>query len=179
MRNRKTDSTETVRIELFLRTSAPAALVEPLRETVARARRLEERDMADDVRVTSWSAVRPALEELSDSGPSVSRTVDAFESWADREGYSLRPAFDRCETTSMLGRPAAQIQVPTVCIAVYEGDDLQCVAPCSDGDRTYTVEDCLAALEDGATEPFADGAKPLRDRLDDTIGNPTQAEKGE
>ncbi|WP_226479271.1 HTH domain-containing protein [Natrinema amylolyticum] len=175
-----TASTETVRIEVFLRNNASAAVVEPLREIVARARRLEKRAIAADVRVETWTSVRPALERLSDAGPSVSLTVDAFESWADREGYTLRPAFERHETESMLGhRPVAEIQVPTICVAVYEDDDLRCVAPCSDGDRTYTVEDCLDALEDGSTEPFTDPGEPLRDRFGDTIDNAAQTEKGE
>ncbi|RZH69508.1 HTH domain-containing protein [Natrinema altunense] len=180
MRDANPASTETVRIEVFLRNNASAAVVEPLRSIVSRARCLEERAIAADVRVKTWTSVRTALEELSDAGPSVSLTVDAFESWADREGYTLRPAFDRHETDSMLEhRPATEIQVPTVCVAVYEDDDLQCVAPCSDGDRTYTVEECLDALEDGSTRPFPDRGEPIRDGFGDATETAAQTEKGE
>ncbi|WP_222918827.1 HTH domain-containing protein [Natrinema sp. SYSU A 869] len=180
MMDANTASTETVRIEVFLRNNASAAVVEPLKAIVARAHRLEERAGDADVRVKTWTSVRPALEELGDAEPSVSPTVDTFESWADREGYTLRPAFERHETESMLSRRSTtEIQVPTVCVAVYEDDDLQCVAPCSDGDRTYTVENCLNALEDGSTEPFADRDEPILDRLDDSVENHARTEKGE
>lgn len=174
-----TESTAPIRVELFLRKCAPADSVEGLKETVARCRRLEERDLNADVRVKTWSSVRPALEELSDSGPSVSLTVDAFQSWADREGYTLR-SFERRETATMLGRrPAAKILVPTLCVAVYEDDDLQCVAPCSDGDRTYTVDDCLSALEDGVTDAFAGQNEPSATRFDDHPESRTRAEEHE
>lgn len=46
------------------------------------------------------------------------------------------------------------IQVPIACLAVYEDDELCCVAPCSDGEQTYSVEQCLAAIEAELTDPF-------------------------
>lgn len=146
---------ETVRVVLYLQQHASAELVQRLRRTGARVRRLEADGIAD-VEIKTWAAVNPALEEFSDSGPSVSLTVKSFQAWADREGYTLRPAFARRETTSMLSsRPAAEIRVPIMCLAVYEDNNLCCIAPCSDGERTYSVEKCLAALEAGFTEPFA------------------------
>lgn len=153
-----TASTGTIRVELFLRNHGSAAVVDPLRRVVARARRLED-EIGATVRVETWASVRPAIEELSDSGTSTSLTVDAFRSWAEREGYTLRPSFERHETPSMLGQCAVEIRVPNVCVAVYEDGDLQCVAPCADREnekRTYTVERCLDALEAGVTEPFVD-----------------------
>ncbi|WP_408958454.1 HTH domain-containing protein [Natrinema sp. 74] len=156
MTDSATDSPQTVRVEVFLRQCASPDVVDTLGETVARSRRLEQRDGHTDVRIKTWGSVCPAIESLSDSGRSVSVTVDAFQSWADREGYTLRPAFERRETASRFGRGATaeEIRVPVVCVAVYEDDDLECVAPCTDGDRTYTVEQCLDALEDGQSVPF-------------------------
>lgn len=158
-----TTSTDPVRVEVFLRTRTPPDVVERLRTLVERARQLEATDAVTDVHVRTWAPVRPALEELSDSGPSVALTVNAFRSWADREGYSLRPGFARRETSSLIeDRPAAEIQVPIVSVAVYEDDTLQCVAPCADGERTYTVAECLEALEGGAVDPLAE--RPLASR---------------
>ncbi|MDS0474714.1 HTH domain-containing protein [Natrinema sp. 1APR25-10V2] len=169
MTDTATDSSQTIRVEVFLRKCASPDVIDTLGETVARSRRLENRDGGIDVHVKTWtSSVRPAIEALSDSGPSVSLTVDAFQSWADREGYSLRPAFERHETPTRDGRDETVevIRVPIVCVAVYENGDLECVAPCSDGDRTFTVQQCLSALEDGRTEPFAE-----RDDLQDCSGD--------
>jgi len=153
MRDTQAESTAPVRIELFIQAHASTAIVESLRELVTRARQLEDA-IGAAVHVETWTAVRPVLEEVSDSGPSVSETVETFRSWADRHGYDLEPAFDRRETPSIIGRRAAEVRVPTACVAVYADGDLQCVAPCADGDRVYTVTDCLARLEDGITEPF-------------------------
>lgn len=150
-----------IRAVLYLRQRASPETVQQLRQLVERVRRLETDGIAE-VAVETWTSVTPALEELGDSGPSVSLTVNSFRAWASDEGYTLEPAFGWRETASMLdGRSALQIQVPIACLAVYESDDLRCVAPCSDGERTYSVEQCLAALEVGLTEPFA-----FRDRSD-------------
>jgi len=152
MTDSSTEFTASVRIEVFLRAHTSPAVVESLSDLVARARRLEDAlDAA--VHVETWTAVRPALEELSDSGSSITGTVEAFQSWADREGYDLEPAFDWRETSSVIGNRAAEVRVPTACVAVYTDGDLQCVAPCSDGDCSYTVMDCLAKLEEGVIEP--------------------------
>ena len=172
-----TDSTGSIRVDVLLRACAPSDVVEPLRETVTRARRLETAEIDADVRVRTWAPVRPALEALGDSRSFVSETVDAFRSWAEREGYSLRPAFERRKTGSMLGhRATAEIRVPTVCVAVYADDDLECVAPCSDGDRTYTVADCLARLEDGLTEPFPGPDERSSGRSTDTHARAEESE---
>ena len=97
-----------------------------------------------------------ALERLSDTGPSISFIVDAFQAWAGREGYSLRPVFSRCEISPLLEcRPSSELRVPTACLAVSVDGELTCVVPCSDGERTYSVGACLNALEAGRTEPLA------------------------
>ena len=152
MTDSSTEFTAPIRIEVFVHAHTSAAVVEPLKELVARARRLEDA-IGAAVHIETWTAVRPALEELSDSGPSITGTVEAFQSWADQEGYDLEPAFDWRETPSVIGHRAAEVRVPTACVAVYADDDLQCVAPCTDGDRSYTVMDCLARLEEGVIEP--------------------------
>lgn len=165
-----TDSTSTspgpIRVDVFIRPHASAAVVERVRELVARARRLEATGAVADVRVKTWASVRPALEELSDTGPSVALTVMSFQAWADREGYTLRPAFVRRETTSVLSRrPVAEIQVPIACVAVYDDDRLRWVAPCADGERTYAVADCLTTLETGTLDSLP-GRSPSREGLE-------------
>ena len=43
--------------------------------------------------------------------------------------------------------PKEVVDLPIVCLAVYEDDDLRTVLPCADGDDIYTVGDGLDALE--------------------------------
>lgn len=107
----------------------------------------------------------PAIEELNDTGPSVTITVNSFRSWADREGYTLEPGFTRRETTPLLSqRLAAEIHVPVVCLAVYADDTLEWVVPRADGKRTYTVEGCLSALERGVVDPLDRQINASQDR---------------
>ncbi|MDG5818671.1 HTH domain-containing protein [Natronococcus sp. A-GB7] len=143
------------RVVLYLRQHASVALVDRLCRLVERVRRLEADGVAA-VAVATWGPVTPALERLGDTGPSVSFTIDAFQAWAEREGYTLGPAFSRHETTSLLeSRPRTELRVPTACLAVYADGELICVVPCSDGERTYSVGACLDALEAGRSDPFA------------------------
>ncbi|WP_341850649.1 HTH domain-containing protein [Natronococcus wangiae] len=64
-----------------------------------------------------------------------------------------------------------EIQVPVVCVAVYDDDKLRCVAPCSDGGQTYTVEACLTAVEAGAIKPFAGQDMPLEYHAEEALEN--------
>ena len=77
-------------------------------------------------------------------------TYREFTEWAERNGTSLSPAFER-RTRSYLGldRVDEVVVFPVVSLALYEGERLRAVFPCSDGDRTYTVPDCLDAFERG------------------------------
>lgn len=166
-----TSSPESVHVELFLRTQAPSDVVERLHELTDRVRRLAADDTVTDVRVRTWTSVRPALEELSDTGRSVTQTVDAFRSWAEQHDCTLRPGFEQRETTSMVSRRSAtELQVPIASLAIYEGETLQCVAPCSDGERTYTVDDCVTALETDRADlvPFVGRNRSPRDDTDAT-----------
>ncbi|MDG5760338.1 hypothetical protein QA600_13425 [Natronococcus sp. A-GB1] len=164
-----------VRVALFVRADPATDTVERLGELVARARRLEDRDVVAEVEVKTWTTVRPALEALSDSASSVSATVAAFQAWADRAGYSLAPAFTRCETRSLLhSGSSTELRVPVASLAVYEGGELRWVAPCVDDDRTYTVEDCLAALEGGVITPVSDRGLSLQYHETDALAEPSE-----
>lgn len=166
-------SLRRVRVELFVRTNPATDAVEWLGDLAARARRLEDRRAIAEVEVKTWTTVRPALEALGDSEPAVSSIVDAFEEWADRAGYSLAPAFARCETGSLLSRDSrAELRVPLASVAVYEGETLRWVAPCSDAERSYSVEDCLAALEAEVVEPSSERTLEYRDS--DALGGPLE-----
>jgi hypothetical protein len=78
----------------------------------------------------------------------------AFEAWATRQGYSLEPAFERRRTGSLVRDERTEVVLmPVVCLAVYVGDDVRSVVPCTTGDGVRTVDDCLAAFESGEWAP--------------------------
>lgn len=175
-----------VRVELRLRERTPACVTEPLEDFRDRVGRLERSGVVDDCRIETWACEtwtgeRPNGES---AGSATAATVADFRAWARRNGYTLRPAFDRRERTTLISeRSRTELVVPLACLAVYEGEELACVAPCStagDGDRadTCTVGDCLDALEAGVTEPLADRDRDRSERREYEDGNDTEPEPG-
>lgn len=157
------------RVELRVRDRAPAPVLESIDEVVTRLRRLEADDRLDDLRFETWCGAR----SLEVPG---SPAVDVFETywnWAIEAGYTLEPAFGRRERSSIgSARSHTELVVPYVTVAVSDDETLECVAPCSNGEKTFTVHDCLAALEAGAadlleatfgTRPADDGGRLERE----------------
>lgn len=74
-----------------------------------------------------------------------------LEAWAERRDNTLEPAFRRRTVTSIHAPDETydRVQVPLITLLVYEAGNLVGVAPCSDGERVHTVDDCLTALETG------------------------------
>lgn len=138
------------RVEVRLREQTPPAVIETIEETIARLRSLERADKISELRIESWGHcdcdVTAGIAERSN----IASIVEEFRKWADRNDYSLNPAFKRREVSSMFcDESHVQHVVPIVAIAVYENDTLQCVAPCSDADCAYTVHDCVDAIAAG------------------------------
>lgn len=113
-----------------------------------RIRRLESEEVLDDANVAGeWQRIRTMAEDRRSGALA---TYDEFADWAERNGFSLEPAFER-RTRSYVGldRVDEVVVFPVVSLAIYEDDELQAVFPCSDGSENVTVLDCLDALEAG------------------------------
>lgn len=137
------------RLELYLRDSYPPALAETIQNLRERCAQLETADVVDGYRVEQWPPCAPSGDDAAGRSPR-RELVSAFEEWAARHGYALEPAFyTQTVTSSMLEEDVRYeyTAVPLLTLALYEDGELRGVAPCTDGDRTYTVEDGLAALE--------------------------------
>lgn len=143
----ETDDTGTRRVELRVRERTPACVADVIETVTDRLRRLEGGEV-DDVRVECWGQRRLGAPEES-----ITATIEEYREWAEQHGYSLGPAFRRRETGSLLSQGSrSEVVVPAISLSVYEDGELQCVTPCSDGSATYTVEECLEALEAGVTD---------------------------
>ena len=152
-------ATEDTRVDVYLRERVPPPVSETIQATVERLRALEREGTIEELSVESWGICTAAC---ADDDETAAATIEEFEQWADRTDHSLQPAFGRREVSSMFcEEPVHRHEVPILSIAVYGGDELEYVAPCSDGERTHTVEDCLDALaenDDAASTddvPFA------------------------
>lgn len=146
-------------IELYLREDVFGARTRQ-RETLDRVESLEESSIVEETAAYGWpDRVEP------DQAPDHGVPIDEFVSWA-ADRVDLEPAFERrVDTSSITGETVERIVLPIMCLAVYEGDSLACVAPHVDGVETYTVGDCLddleAMAESGETEGSTAEVEPI------------------
>ncbi len=137
---------EGVRLLLWLR--PPVAGVSTT--LVDRLARLQAEGTIEGFDVECW----PDEVSLSSDGhPEVVGAFRRYERWAERNEVSLRPAFDVRSVSPLIGAHRELLRLPAACLAAYENGDLARVFPCTDGDHTWTVEDCLDALADTGAPP--------------------------
>jgi hypothetical protein len=137
----------TLRGELYLRNDTYGTF-EVQREIADRVERLAADGPLGAATVGDcWQSIHASIEDCRDEAL---ETFDVFGQWAERNGFTLEPAFQR-RTRSFLGTDREQevVVFPVVSFALYEDDALQAVFPCSDADgaRHHSVGDCLDAFE--------------------------------
>jgi DNA-binding Lrp family transcriptional regulator len=112
---------------------------------INRLGRLRATGVIDEFEVRTWPD-EVVLSAETDGGEAV-ETFEQFERWADDRGLSVRPAFDVKTVSSIVGRTRELLTLPMMSLAVSIDGDLVGVFPCSDGERTWTIVDCLDAYE--------------------------------
>lgn len=135
-------SADTLGVECYVRA---ASLVAPVDANVEALRDHERRGVIDDLAVETWPdevALTGAAEETTE----VAR-YRRFETWAERAGVSLRPAFAVRERTTLVDDGAEVVlTLPVFCLAVSVNGHLELVAPHRTASTTYAVDDVLADL---------------------------------
>lgn len=140
------DVGEPLRVKLYLRHNTFGARTQQQR-LFERVRRLETRFQIERTELRRWPDRIPA-DERSELGD----MIREFEAWAADRDLALAPCFDRREVESRFtGHRYERISLPIMCLAVYRNGRLQRVAPHVDGDRSYTVYDCIDDLEERLT----------------------------
>lgn len=126
-----------------------------------RVRELESRGVLGDSTVSGWGTEQLTFE--ADCRSAALAALEAFETWAARNGVDLEPAFERRQLSPLLSSESYEVAVfPVVCLALYEGNDLRGVFPSRPDDEVRTVEQALDALEAGdAEELLADLGEPV------------------
>jgi hypothetical protein len=133
-------------LELFVRSSVPAAARESQSTVRDRLRALEADGSIEAATVRTWEKRVPVDETASER--ETHRTYAAFEEWARGRGVRLCPFFDTREChSSITGESHTALVLPMMSLAVYDGDRLSAVFPHADDDRAYTVREALDALE--------------------------------
>lgn len=128
------------RVAVYTRGDAPVAARERYRTV---ERRLDRLDVQVERR--SWPR-RVSLDAAAD--PPAAEAYRRFRAWADDRDAGLEPAFLREVRENQITDDRTDVLVtPTICLAVYEGEDLVDVYPHRAEGAVYTVEDGLDALE--------------------------------
>ena len=105
-----------------------------------------------------------------DEHSEVMATYQNFRQWAEQNGVSLAPGFQE-RTRSFIGMDDVEdvVVFPVVALALYDDQDLVAVFPCTDEDRTYTVERALAAFERGDTNWLARIVSEVPEAIDSLL----------
>jgi len=143
-----TSNTPQRRLKLFLRAEPEIGTEETKQEAVDRLAELEREGHIDEYEIGIWG------KSLRTGGP-LARTeyqreilthLREFREWAARHDVSLARAFDERDVTSMLSEESFRVvDLPTICLAVYEDETLTGVYPCHDGSRSCSVLEYLEA----------------------------------
>jgi hypothetical protein len=149
MNDRTTHQSPERRVECYVRGDTYGTF-DRQQAVLRRVRELESEGIVADADVdTSWQRIRTPELDCRDGAI---ETYEEFRAWAEENGYSLEPAFQRRQRSYIGTDLVHEVLVfPTASLAVYEGTDLQAVFPCSDEDGKvhFSVQDCLDAFEDG------------------------------
>lgn len=147
-------------IELFTRAGA-VGTYDRVVEAIERVRELEADDRGSECRVTTWDKQITLGNGHIEGRMAVLERIEEFETWARERSVSLYPFFEE-RTRSSLATDGEQrvIVLPVLCLAVYEGEGLRELFPCTANEVTYTVHDGLAALETNGTNE----SKPFDER---------------
>jgi hypothetical protein len=151
LRNGEPGGQERTGVSMTLRARTPVC--GPRTDVVNRLSSLRADERIAGFEVKTWPD-ELVLSETSGENPIV-ETFERFEAWADDRGLSVRPAFDVRTVSSLIGGRREILTLPMMSLSVSAGDDLVGVYPCTDGDRTWTVTDCLDAYARGV-DPLAD-----------------------
>ena len=133
-----------LRAELYLRGDAHAGL--GVQEVVNRANRLEANGVLSESMVAgTWHRCHTQAEDWRSEAM---ETYEEFRAWAEANDFSLEPGFQQ-RSRSFIGMDDVEevVVFPAIALALYGAGDLVAVFPCTDDDRTYTVERALAAFE--------------------------------
>lgn len=138
--------------ELHVRSLSPSGTRAQQGTVIERLERLDNEDMIDEFTVHVWGKQLDlsTAAARTDAGQFVSNRVAAFEDWARQNDLRINHFFERREIQSgILAEVHTVLTLPVMALAEVRDGEVQCMAPCVDGEIVYSVIDWLDALEDG------------------------------
>lgn len=152
-----TDGGDRLTAELFVRSLAPTGARSPQTAVLERLNRLETTGRLATYTVTIWGrGICPKGAGAQTAiGQRILKTIEEFDRWAQRRSLTFPAGFTEQDGGSLVDDPQPVISLPTLCLAVREGETLRCVAPCANSDGAWThhsIADCLAELADAEVD---------------------------
>lgn len=140
--------TDTLRVELFVRSLAPETARSAQERILERLRELDRHGPLDgvDCYVAGDCVCPSTVAAETEIGQFLLDRIDAFETWAGEHGYELVGFDDRCVDSSMTGETVTGIRFPRLCLAVFGDDNLILVAPVADDETRLPVDEAVRRL---------------------------------
>jgi len=137
---------------------------------------LEDEGRIDEVEVHTW----PAKVTLRTGAHSqVVETFESLRTWARNHDVSIQPPFAVREAHSAItGERETLLVTPTLCVAVYDAEELVGVYPSTNGDSVETIDDCLDRLGERGEPRRRARSEAATGPADRTSGRPTGTERG-
>jgi hypothetical protein len=139
-----------LRVELWMREGS-LSIHDSQQDILAQLQHLVENGFLSDFTVNTWGKRIGTDTSGHPDGPASRELAKLreFETWADQNGHSLQPGFQRHTQSSLITDTTREvIATPFFCLAVYEDDTLREVAPCSEPNGYHTFSECLQSLAD-------------------------------
>lgn len=150
------------KVDLFLRAEPQFGVETQKQAVIDRLTALEREGGIEEFQIYVWGReIRPTgpLE-----GTEYQRTVldklREFEEWLQQHSASADRLFKRREVDSeIVDETYTVISLPTMCLAIYDDNELSRVYPYYDDEGAHTVRECLDELERTEASVAADRVK--------------------
>jgi len=144
------DAPTQPRVELFVRSLAPETARTSQETVIQTLRDLEKTGTLDSVEIhVAGECVCPSTAAAeTDTGRFLLSRYETFTEWATSQNAELAGFRNRCVDSMLCGDTVTGISFPRLCMAVFDRNEIQLVAPVSDDGETLSVEDVLTSLLD-------------------------------
>ncbi|ELZ89568.1 hypothetical protein C453_00085 [Haloferax elongans ATCC BAA-1513] len=145
-----TNTDEAKHVKLFLRADAEVGVERTKEAAVEKLAELDAAGRIADYDVHVWGRELRADGPLTNTGygGELLGYVKAFKEWAREHDISLEATFkERTIESSFADEQYKVVSLPTICIAVYDGDQVASVYPCHTGGRDCSAVEYLETFE--------------------------------
>lgn len=129
-------------LEVVLGTRRPVC--GPRAGVIDRLSELRGADKIDEFTIETWpdEIVLSGRDERSPAA----QMFEEYCEWAEANGASIMPPFERRTVTTLVGGCGEVLTLPIMCLAIY-GEELLAVLPCTVDGRTWTIDGCLDVID--------------------------------